>query len=65
LDLGLRLLTGASARKDFGDRRRHVIPTLLEHFNQVQRIDQPPVLHLAVRLYAALELKQRRAPDSL
>lgn len=33
LDLGLRLLTGASAEADYGVRRERVLPILLRHFD--------------------------------
>jgi len=56
LDLGLKILTGASPRKDFGNRRRSIIPTLLEHFELRQRLDRPRCLHHLVRLYTAFEL---------
>jgi len=32
LDFGLRVLTGADADRDYGDRRKDVIPALLRHF---------------------------------
>jgi ubiquinone/menaquinone biosynthesis C-methylase UbiE len=36
LDIGLKLLTGASARRDYGGRRKLVMPALTRHF----RVDQ-------------------------
>jgi len=59
LDLGLKLLTGASPRDDFGDRRGRIIPTLLAHFDLRQRVDRPRFLHRMVRLYSAMELSNR------
>jgi SAM-dependent methyltransferase len=56
LDFGLKILTGASPKKDFGDRRKSIIPTLLEHFELRQRLDRPRYLHRVVRLYTAFEL---------
>ncbi len=56
LDTGLKLLTGASPNDDFGDRRKAIIPTLLEHFTVRQRIDRPRYLHRLVRLYTAFDL---------
>ena len=55
LDLGLKILTGASPQKDFGDRRQRIIPTLLDHFDLRQRLDRPRYLHRVVRLYTAFE----------
>ncbi len=60
LDLGLKILTGASPKKDFGDRRKSIIPTLLEHFELRQRMDRPRYLHRVVRLYTAFELGPRQ-----
>ncbi len=59
LDLGLKLLTGASPSDDFGNRRQKIIPTLLDHFELRQRIDRPRYLHRVVRLYTAFELSAR------
>jgi SAM-dependent methyltransferase len=59
LDMGLKLLTGVSPRDDFGDRRKKIIPTLLEHFQVRRRIDRPRLLHRVVRLYTAFELVPR------
>jgi SAM-dependent methyltransferase len=56
LDFGLKILTGASPKKDFGDRRKSIIPTLLDHFELRQRLDRPRFLHRVVRLYTAFEL---------
>jgi hypothetical protein len=32
LDAGLKILTGNSASRDFGDRREQIVPTLHRHF---------------------------------
>lgn len=59
LDLALQVLTGASPRDDFGNRRKGIIPTLLEHFDLRRRVDRPRVLHRLIRLYTAMELTAR------
>lgn len=50
-DLGLRLLTGESAKKDFGDRRTGLIDLLLEEFD-VEEKRVAPWLYTALRLRA-------------
>lgn len=55
VDLGLRVLTGKSAKKDFGDRRERVIPALLRAFTLVRRIDFPTSAP-ALKLYTGLRL---------
>ncbi len=56
VDLGLRVLTGKSAKDDFGDRRKRVIPALLSRFRLVRRVDFPRPTVPGVRLYTALRL---------
>lgn len=56
LDLGLKILTGASPKDDFGDRRKRILPCLLSHFQVERRMDYPPVIHRATRLYTAMRL---------
>jgi ubiquinone/menaquinone biosynthesis C-methylase UbiE len=56
-DFGLRLLTGKSARQDFGNRRQAVLPTLLRHFRAAGRIVVPRFGSSLVHLYTALELR--------
>lgn len=57
LDAGLKVLTGNSAKKDFGDRRQAIIPTLLSSFavdecRSVPRIGSGMIcLYRAFRLY--------------
>ncbi len=41
LDAGLWLLTGQSARRDFGDRRRDVLDTLYRHFRPAKKVFFP------------------------
>jgi ubiquinone/menaquinone biosynthesis C-methylase UbiE len=62
VDFGLKLLTGASAKNDYGDRRRAVIPTLLHHFTVQRQLTFPCVGRAIVHLYTGLKLgpiKQR------
>ncbi len=60
LDAGLRLATGADARRDFGDRRRHVIPALENEFEVECRIGFPAFFG-PLQLYRALRLSPRKA----
>jgi ubiquinone/menaquinone biosynthesis C-methylase UbiE len=56
LDAGLKLLTGNSASKDFGDRRQRIIPALRSHF----RVDH----HLMVGVYHGFRLKRAAAASA-
>ncbi len=56
LDMGLKLLTGASPKNDFGDRRQRILPTLLRHFKLQKRLDRPRLIHRLVRLYTAMRM---------
>jgi SAM-dependent methyltransferase len=56
LDAGLRIVTGRSARQDFGDRRAALIPTLLQHFHVRQRRSFPRLGGDWLRLYHAVRL---------
>jgi SAM-dependent methyltransferase len=64
LDAGLRLLTGESAKNDFGDRRERLIPTLKRNFAVAEeRHFGAPFL----RLYTGLRLRpleQVRMPEA-
>jgi SAM-dependent methyltransferase len=55
LDLGLRLVTGASPRDDFQARRPQILPGLYREFVVDRRADYPPFAH-GIRLYTALRL---------
>jgi ubiquinone/menaquinone biosynthesis C-methylase UbiE len=55
-DLGLRVLTGRSARADFADRRRAVLPALLRHFRAERRLTVPRFGTSLVHLYTGLAL---------
>ena len=59
VDFGLKLLSGNSARKDYGDRRAAVLPTLLEHFDLDRRVSFPPLVSGVVCLYTAVRLKAK------
>jgi len=59
LDLGLKILTGKSAKKDFDNRREVILPTLLQHFRVLKRIDHPPFIGRGIRLYTALRLVRK------
>lgn len=60
LDLGLRLLTGASAHRDFEDRRRHVGPALLGHFALLERRAVRPALMFGLQAYTGFLLQRPR-----
>jgi SAM-dependent methyltransferase len=55
LDFGLRALTGRSAKEDFGDRRRHIVPTLKNEFAVDAHLRFPP---LGVHLYDAYRFRK-------
>jgi ubiquinone/menaquinone biosynthesis C-methylase UbiE len=56
VDLGLKILTGASAKLDYGDRRKLVLPVLRRHF-KVERIETLPRLTSSIFcLYRGLKL---------
>jgi ubiquinone/menaquinone biosynthesis C-methylase UbiE len=57
LDLGLRMFTGESAAKDFGDRRRLIVPTLTTEM-RVERSAYFP-FRFPVPVYRALRLVKR------
>lgn len=43
-DLGLQLLTGKSAKQDFGNRREYLLPTLLRRFRLEAKYKSPQLL---------------------
>jgi len=61
LDAGLKLLTRQSANKDFGDRRKNLIPTLLRHFSVVEERPVPRIGASVLRVYTGLKLCRRAA----
>ncbi len=56
IDAGLRILTGNSAKKDFGDRREAIIPTLLSSFAVDECRSVPRVGSGMICLYRAFRL---------
>ncbi|MCU0706348.1 MAG: class I SAM-dependent methyltransferase [Fimbriiglobus sp.] len=59
LDFGLKVLSGNSAKKDYGDRRAAVLPTLAEYFVTEKRLVFPPLLSKLVCLYTGLRLRAK------
>jgi SAM-dependent methyltransferase len=57
-DAGLKLLTGNSAQRDFGDRRQAIVSTLLSSFNVDRHIVAPPLIGVLVPLYHAFRLRR-------
>jgi ubiquinone/menaquinone biosynthesis C-methylase UbiE len=55
LDLGLKLLTGNDAEKDFAGRRQIVIPTAKKYFHFKRTSTAPPIIGSIVKLYMAVE----------
>lgn len=60
LDFGLKVMTGTSAKKDFGNRRDFIIPTLTQHFEVVQKLNYPGISAPVLKLYTALELAPKK-----
>ena len=56
VDMGMRALTGKSARSDFGSGRERVLPALRQHFTIERAIHFPPMRGRLLRLYDALRL---------
>ncbi len=59
LDLGLKILTGESAAKDYGNKRERTIPVLTKYFNVKEQLFFPG-LNLGIRLYTALQLSPKK-----
>jgi SAM-dependent methyltransferase len=57
LDFGLRLLTGESAKANYGDRRERLIPTLAEIFVIEEQRHRPRLTGGLLRMYAGLRLR--------
>ena len=57
LDLGLWVLAGESAERDYGSRRQHVVPTLLRHFSLEERASIPETGWIMPRFYTGLKLR--------
>ena len=56
VDAGLRLLTGKSAKADYGDRRAAVIPTLTKYFDVEKTTSFPRLVSKVVCLYSGFRL---------
>jgi ubiquinone/menaquinone biosynthesis C-methylase UbiE len=56
LDFGLKILTKQSAKADYENRRKFILPTLLKNFNIKNKITFPRFMIRAFRLYNGLEL---------
>jgi ubiquinone/menaquinone biosynthesis C-methylase UbiE len=56
VDAGVKLLTGKSAREEFGSRRDHVLPTMRRHFRVERQLHYPPFGGSWLRFYDALRL---------
>ncbi len=68
VDFGLKMLTGESAEKDYGQRRQALLPALSENFREEKRLTFPPLTGSHC-LYKALSLKPKAvslkaAPDA-
>jgi ubiquinone/menaquinone biosynthesis C-methylase UbiE len=59
VDLGLKILSGESAKEDFSNRRQSVIPILLKHFTIQRQLTIPPFASSLVRLYTGFRLCAR------
>ena len=60
VDVGLRVLTGKSAKTDYGDRRAAVVPTLTKYFDVEKTASFPWLVSELVCLYTAFRLKSIR-----
>jgi ubiquinone/menaquinone biosynthesis C-methylase UbiE len=59
LDLGLELLTGESAKRDYGNRREGLPVALAEQFSLSASSSMPPIIGRLVPLYSCLKLRPR------
>ena len=59
VDFGLKVLTGESAKKDYGEKRESLLDVVEEHFLVMEKRLFPPLLGRVVCLYTALRLKPR------
>ena len=56
LDIALKMFTGESAKKDYGDRRDFLISMLLNHFSLDKQLLFPPVIGRMLPVYTCLKL---------
>ena len=62
LDLGLKMFTGESAKKDFDNRRDLIIPVVCNNFNVKQKRNWPSCCQLSpLKVYTAFELKLKNS----
>ena len=59
VDLGLKVLTGEDANKDFGRRRELILPALKEMFRVEESLNRPRYVSGLVNLYTGLRLTHR------
>jgi ubiquinone/menaquinone biosynthesis C-methylase UbiE len=57
LDMGLKLLTGNDAKKDFGNRREIVLPVTRRYFAFEWTLTAPPLLGSVLPLYTAVRCR--------
>jgi ubiquinone/menaquinone biosynthesis C-methylase UbiE len=65
VDLGLRILTGESATKDFGNRRENLVTVVSSFFKLTKKIHVPRVGYTLCTFYTALQFRKedtRRLP---
>mgnify|MGYP002785401128 CR=1 FL=1 len=55
VDLGLKILTGESAKTNYGNRREFLIPTLKQYFTINRKLTFPPLVSWLACLYRALK----------
>lgn len=56
VDVGLKILTGESARENYDERRKNLEPILLKNYSVGKKIKFPPIIHQFVKLYTAYKL---------
>lgn len=57
LDFGLKLVTGESAKNDYGDRRERLLPALRQEFEIADERSFPPVISSVLPVYTARSLR--------
>jgi ubiquinone/menaquinone biosynthesis C-methylase UbiE len=60
-DWGLKVLTGEDPKRNFGDRRERVIPTLAKYFSMERQVVYPPFEYSLISLYRGLKLYATQA----
>lgn len=58
LDFALKLVTGESARDDYGDRREAVVPALLRSFRLEAQISFPRVVPQVAVVYRGMRFRR-------